>query len=71
MLPTIVPSNTTIDRMICQAGTPKGIRATMIIGEVNGMMEAQNASEPSGFLATANKIIIEKINGIMIGIIIC
>ena len=32
------------------AGTPKGILAIMITGEVKGIIDIQNASEVSGFL---------------------
>lgn len=44
----VVPKSNPMDRAICQAGTPKGILAIMATGEVNGMMDSQKPSGPSG-----------------------
>ena len=37
------------DKSICHGGTPNGIRTIITIGEVNGIMDVQNAKGPSGF----------------------
>ena len=37
-------------RIISQLATPKGIRASITMGEVKGNMDAQNTSELSGAL---------------------
>ncbi len=53
------------ERAISHPGTPNGILDIMTIGEVNGIIEAQNASVDVGSLIT----VIARSNPIMIGIV--
>ena len=65
-------TNKTIERINSHAGgIPKPILPIMVIGDVNGMIESQNARSPSGFCKTAVRPIIDAINGIVIGNINC
>ena len=61
-----------IDSANSQAGTPNGTRTIITIGDVNGMIDIQNATAPSGFLSTTEYYMIkEMISGIVIGIMNC
>ena len=46
------PYNKTIDNSICQMGGLNGIRAGMMMGEENGINDAQSARLPSGWPST-------------------
>ena len=63
MLPKKQIIRHSIDTIICQMGTPKGIRASMIMGDDRGMIEAHIAIGLFGFCATLNI----NIRDIMIG----
>ena len=60
-----------IDKPNChhgtEPGTPNGILAIMIIGEVNGIMLPQTAIGPVGSFNTAPIIVMEKMIGIIKG----
>lgn len=43
-----VPTRTTSESAISHAGTPKGRRAIMMMGEVKGKIDAQKESELEG-----------------------
>ena len=59
--PTI---NKTIDKPNSHKGGSKGSLPIITMGDVNGMIEHQNASELSGFSSMVCRAINEKINGI-------
>lgn len=42
------PIRQSMDKISCQAGTPNGSNAGITTGELNGMSDAQNASEDLG-----------------------
>ena len=52
-------------------GTPKGIRIIMVIGDVKGIIDIQNASALSGWFTITPESAIAKIKGIDTGIINC
>ena len=60
-----------IDKPSCHhgtvLGTPKGMRAIIIMGELKGMMLAHTATELLGFDIAGPISIIEKITSIVIG----
>ena len=60
-----------IETAICQDGTPKGIRATITIGEVRGIIEHQKERELSGFCIVPMATISARIIGIVTGSINC
>lgn len=50
---------------ICHAGTPNGILAVITTGEVNGIIDNQNAVGPSGLLIMEKLPYTPTINGII------
>ena len=60
-----------IERINSQLSTPNGNLAIIIIGEVNGIIDIQNAKTPSGLSIIGWIRIKENINGIVIGSINC
>lgn len=56
-----------MDNKICHVGGSYGIRIIITTGEVNGMIEAQNAKLPCGSLIIAPNNMIENISGKVIG----
>ena len=67
-----VTSNKTNDTTICQVGTPRGIRISITIGDVNGIIENVVAIIPCGSLTTTTApIYIANISGIIIIITNC
>ena len=63
--------NKTIDNTNSHKGGSKGNLPIITIGDVNGIIEHQNASELSGFSSMVCRAINEKINGMVIGSINC
>jgi hypothetical protein len=59
------------ERANCHAGTPKGKRVSMIMGEVNGIIENQNANGPSGDFIPLIITIMARIRGRVIGSVSC
>ena len=59
------------ERHNSQIGTPKGIRIIIATGEVNGIIESQNATSPEGFSITIGIHTIVIIIGIVIGNVNC
>lgn len=47
-----VPNNNVTDIAICHKGTPNGIRISITIGEVSGIIEKTTAIVPCGSLIT-------------------
>ena len=60
-------TSSTIDRASSQPGTPKGMRASMTMGEVNGIMDPQNTSELSGALKAYRAMKKPSISGTVTG----
>ena len=52
-------------------GTPKGMRIIMMMGDVSGMMENQNAIAPCGSWITYWAITIDNISGTVNGSMNC
>lgn len=63
--------STTSDVAISHVGMPKGMRAIITIGEVNGIIDAQKAIGELGSLNTDIITIIARIIGIMIIVLNC
>ena len=59
--------NTAPDKTNCQAGTLKGILASMTIGDENGTIDAQKASAECGSCTTLSMMNKDKMIGIVIG----
>lgn len=66
-----VAYNNPKDSNISQVAIPKGIRAIITIGEVNGISEVQNASGELGSLKTDIITIIERIIGNIMMVLYC
>ena len=62
-----VPIRSTMLRMSSQVATPKGMRASITMGEVNGIMENQNTSELSGALKAYRATKKPSISGMVMG----
>lgn len=60
-----------MESAICHAGTPNGIRAIMATGEVNGIMESQNPSGPSGLLMMVKLPYIPSVSGMIANKVNC
>ena len=56
-IPIVLTNNRAIDKIISQGSTPKGKRAIIVIGEVNGIIEHQNKSLLSACPAVINPTI--------------
>ena len=54
-----------MESAICQAGTPNGILAIIATGEVNGIIESQKPSGPSGLFIIVKLPYIPKVSGII------
>ncbi len=61
----------TIDTASSQNGTPNGMRTIMVIGEVSGITDNQNATGPSGLFTIKFEAIIPSINGAETGSMNC
>ena len=48
----VAPIKRAVESTICHAGTPNGILAIIATGEVNGIIDSQNAIGPSGLFVT-------------------
>ena len=59
------------ERTTCQNGTPKGMRAIITIGDVNGIIEPQNDKLLLGYWNVCVINISPSIKGIVIGMISC
>ena len=64
-------NNSTIERLTCHPGTPKGMRNIMAMGEVNGMIESHVAKLPEGSLSIAGRNRKVSNNGMVSGRVNC
>lgn len=67
----VVPKSKAIDKAICHAGTPNGILATIATGEVNGIIDIQKPTGPSGLLITEILPYIPNVRGRMANKVNC
>ena len=59
------------DSKICQIGTPNGILAIIATGDVNGIIDNQNPSGPSGLFMMVKLPYIPNISGMMANKVNC
>lgn len=57
--------------MSCHAGTPAGSRTIIEIGEVSGIMDIHTANCPFGLDAMDGMNIMERISGMVTGMVYC
>ena len=55
----------------CQSGTPEGSRTIMVMGEVSGIIENQNANCPFGLVDMEGIRMMESMSGIVTGMVYC
>ena len=60
-----------IDDNNCTNGTPEGNRMSIATGDVNGIMDIQNANGPLGSSVMGTNNMIVNINGIVTGNVNC